>query len=52
MAQSIAKGVSIEPVDDVADALRFQWLIGCSCFAGKLAAQRELPEAVGSRALG
>jgi len=52
MAQSIAKGVSIEPVDGVADALRFQWLIGCSCFAGKLAAQGELPEAVGSRALG
>jgi len=52
MTQFIAKGVFIESVNDVANALRFQWLIDCSCSAGKLTAQRELPEAVGSRALG
>ncbi len=52
MTQFIAKGVFIEPVNDVANALRFQWLIDCSCSARKLTAQGELPEAVESRALG
>jgi len=51
MIQFIVKGVFIESMNDVADALRFQWLIDCSCFAEKLTTQRELSEAVGSRAL-